>query len=877
MERIGSFVYNAGVGVGSAAGGATEAAQNGVEFGFFWASKIAGALDGAYRGVDKALYTFFMDTSPEDETDVEDSRKTVHGDGFGDTQGTDVILRVEVSRAWELKIAKILSTIFALVIAGLIIALGVIKGQVNFALVFEYGRYFLATLIVACILEALCIWVFVIHLWNIYNAWRTSMVWSRRRLYISSCSCIILGIQIVNLGAMIAGIAVIVSETCRWRNRVSAAMGFVQWTCWNLIFLMFLIMAHNGTILRTKKFLGRIWSVKRVRGTSLMMDAPVRIHVYKVILVVFFQLWPILIFQSIFSFFLDGCDSSDQKNCTLRNDTTAYVSMMIVSCAAYLAIYWYYSSRAAIDIDSRSYAEMKLVRVIFGLQHSFVMPLFLVLMVSIVLLTAINLNSCWTYVQLWLGLAPLQAASTLCCIILSYFYMPVSGRKNTVIFSFLQDLAWTESSLEKSTLARNKMLEYCSSDELVGFPMFCAETSIRHMYIANFVYSCDPSAKEEEEGEEREEERDEGEQQEEEREERDEEEQQEQQEEEPKQKEPKQQKQKKQQKKGRRPGYGNLTDALWVTQADSYDIVCEPSTDTLALLTWSSHGLWISFKGTSSSQNVKTDMNFLKTVHPPARRVDVFNGFFQKGVTPFPMQPRVHRGFYQSWTGNGFNEIVLEKVRSYMASHASSSAIPINITGHSLGGSLATLCAFDLFTEHRDAIDITVYTFGQPRVGNRAFSVDYDAKIVKHFSVIHDQDPIVRIPKGSYKRNGHRVIVNQKGDLIISPNELEMHVLEESTKIKDHFLEGYRKAWMSILKQQFGGKQFVGIESGREGATRLCNTLDLDRALMGTGLDVDMLRKPEEYPQSEEDIEKKKRKKKIVEDEDGTQHMPCMC
>ena len=122
---------------------------------------------------------------------------------------------------------------------------------------------------------------------------------------------------------------------------------------------------------------------------------------------------------------------------------------------------------------------------------------------------------------------------------------------------------------------------------------------------------------------------------------------------------------------------------------------------------------------------------------------------------------------------------------------------------------MATLCAFDVFTEHGDAVDITVYTFGQPRVGNRAFSIDYDNKIRKHFSVIHDQDPVVRVPKGNYKRNGHRCIVNQKGDVIISPTELEMHVLEDTGKIKDHLLEGYRKAWMSVLKQQFGGKQFV--------------------------------------------------------------------
>lgn len=837
MERIGSFIYNTGKGVGngamSAAGGATEAAQTGVDFGLFWGSRITGALDGAYLKIDKALYTLFLDTSSDDSVDLEESRKSVEGYGFGDARKHDVVLRVEVAGSDELKIAKVLSTFFALVIAGFIIAFCVIKGQANFSVVLEYGSYFTATLIVACILEGLCVTVFCIHLWNACVMWKRQMVWSRRRLYISFSSCIALGIQVVNLASSIAAFAIIEGETCYWRNHASGILGLVQWTCWNTTFLSFIMMADNSTIWRKKKSFQRFVSFGYFRSTSLKMDAPVYTHAYKLVLWLFFQVWPVLIFQSIYGFFVQGCDTSDQTNCTLNKDTTAYVSMLIVSCALYLLVYWYYSSRAAIDIESKSYAEMKLVRVIFGLQHSFVMPLFFVLMVSIILLTAINLNSCWTYVQLWLGLAPLQASAAICCIILSFFYMPIS-RRNTAISSFLQDFAWTESSLEKSTLARNKMLEYCSSDQLVNHPMFCAETCIRHLYLANFVYSCESNVIENNAQDVSEE-------------------------------PPIPIKEK--------PGYGKLEDAIWISDAVSHEVVSESSTDTVALLTWSSTGIWISFKGTSSSQNVKTDMNFLKTTHPPARHVDVLGDI--KGIRPLQMHPRVHRGFYSSWIGEGFNDRILEKIRTFVSSHPSSSAIPININGHSLGGALATLCAFDVFTEHGDAVDITVYTFGQPRVGNRAFSIDYDNKIRKHFSVIHDQDPVVRVPKGNYKRNGHRCIVNQKGDVIISPTELEMHVLEDTGKIKDHLLEGYRKAWMSVLKQQFGAKQFVGIESGRDGATRLCSTLDLDRALMGTGLNISGLETSGEYPKSEEDVQKEGQKKKIVEDSDGAQGKCC--
>lgn len=851
MERLGSFVQLTGKGVGTtfqtaanAAEGATEVAQNGMDFGLFWGSKIAGALDGVYRGVDKALYTFLMDTSREEGEggDQEEPCETVRGNGFGETDRQDVILRVEVARPWELKVAKIVSTVSAIIIAGLIIALCVIKVHINFSELLKNGRYFVGNLAIVCVLEALCLVVFFAFIAKVWTARKRHLVWSRRRLYISSCSFIILILQIINLGAMIGSMAAIEKEVCRWRNYSSAILGMVQWTCWNTTFMFFVIMAHNGTIWRnTSRMMHRLGSSKMVRGTSLMMDAPVRTHVYKLVLWVFFQVWPVLLLYSIWYFLTEECVENSTSECLLKEDTTAYIAMKIVSCGLYLVVYWFYSSRAAIDIESKSYAEMKLVRVIFGLQHSFVMPLFLVLMLSIILLTAIKLNSCWTYVELWLGIAPLQTSGVLCSVILAYFYMPVSAKKNTIIHSFLQELAWTEDSLEKSTITRNKMLEFCSSEELVTHPMFCVETSIRHLYLSNFVYSCTPEMEKHDtlhttnDGDTTD---------------------------------------------GKledaiQAGCGNLKDALWLTNTASFQVLCEPSTDTVALLLWSQQCLWISFKGTSSSQNVKTDIDFFKVIHPPKRRVNVLGGF--KRLTPLQSKPRVHRGFYKSWTGNAFSKTVLEKIRSFIASYDLSQQVPIHITGHSLGGALATLCAIDIATEHGDTVDLTVYTFGQPRVGNRAFSVEYDSLIVKHFSVIHDQDPVVRVPKGDYKRNGHRCIVNQKGDVIVSPTELEMHVLDGPSKIKDHFLEGYRKAWMTIVKQQFGAKQLMGIEPGRDGATRLCHALDLDRALMGSGLHITSLETYGEYPKSQEELEREKRKekKKIVDDSDGTRVFSC--
>ena len=51
---------------------------------------------------------------------------------------------------------------------------------------------------------------------------------------------------------------------------------------------------------------------------------------------------------------------------------------------------------------------------------------------------------------------------------------------------------------------------------------------------------------------------------------------------------------------------------------------------------------------------------------------------------------------------------------------------------------MATLAAMDLAKAHPD-VQLVVYTFGQPRVGNRGFAQEYNRYVPHHFSVINDQ------------------------------------------------------------------------------------------------------------------------------------------
>jgi len=64
-------------------------------------------------------------------------------------------------------------------------------------------------------------------------------------------------------------------------------------------------------------------------------------------------------------------------------------------------------------------------------------------------------------------------------------------------------------------------------------------------------------------------------------------------------------------------------------------------------------------------------------------------------------------------------------------------------TGHSLGGALATLAAYDISKELQEsgqgAVKVMCYSFGAPRTGNHAFAHDYNLRVPDTWSIINDQ------------------------------------------------------------------------------------------------------------------------------------------
>ncbi|KAL0573172.1 hypothetical protein V5O48_008782 [Marasmius crinis-equi] len=102
----------------------------------------------------------------------------------------------------------------------------------------------------------------------------------------------------------------------------------------------------------------------------------------------------------------------------------------------------------------------------------------------------------------------------------------------------------------------------------------------------------------------------------------------------------------------------------------------------------------------------------------------------------------IHDGFQKTFERTA--DEVLAAVKRGLAEFKSTK---VHVTGHSLGGSIATLEALLLRQELDSSIEIETTVFGLPRVGNKEFADFVDEMLGNTFARISNQDdPVPRLP-----------------------------------------------------------------------------------------------------------------------------------
>ncbi|VVB15096.1 unnamed protein product [Arabis nemorensis] len=107
----------------------------------------------------------------------------------------------------------------------------------------------------------------------------------------------------------------------------------------------------------------------------------------------------------------------------------------------------------------------------------------------------------------------------------------------------------------------------------------------------------------------------------------------------------------------------------------------------------------------------------------------------------------VHHGFYIAYHNTTVRPAVLGAVKRVKKSYGEN--INIMVTGHSMGGAMASFCGLDLVVNEGEE-NVQVMTFGQPRVGNAAFASYYSLLVPNTFRIIHDHDMVPHLPPYYY-------------------------------------------------------------------------------------------------------------------------------
>lgn len=106
--------------------------------------------------------------------------------------------------------------------------------------------------------------------------------------------------------------------------------------------------------------------------------------------------------------------------------------------------------------------------------------------------------------------------------------------------------------------------------------------------------------------------------------------------------------------------------------------------------------------------------------------------------------------------------------------------------GHSLGGAMATICASRCFLSHIKSTPRQLYTFGSPRVGNKAY---VNHVKLEHYRWVNNNDLVTRVPPlfMGYRHTGARMYLNAYG---------KFRPLTAPQRAKDR----WRGFWMGVKK-----------------------------------------------------------------------------
>ncbi len=165
--------------------------------------------------------------------------------------------------------------------------------------------------------------------------------------------------------------------------------------------------------------------------------------------------------------------------------------------------------------------------------------------------------------------------------------------------------------------------------------------------------------------------------------------------------------------------------------------------ETQAFVMANNNMIVVSFRGTEPTkiEDWLTDLNF--------------------NYVDGPLEGRVHDGFFTALNN------VWQKLERTISRFRANKPKSLWITGHSLGAAVATLAVAKLRDQDRPVDGL--YTFGQPRTGDRTFARNFNMEFKPYaFRFVNNNDIVTRVPPRAMKFShvGTFRYFTESGDLV---------------------------------------------------------------------------------------------------------------
>lgn len=129
----------------------------------------------------------------------------------------------------------------------------------------------------------------------------------------------------------------------------------------------------------------------------------------------------------------------------------------------------------------------------------------------------------------------------------------------------------------------------------------------------------------------------------------------------------------------------------------------------------------------------------------------------------------VHAGFQRSYL----------RLRSQvLAALDGQRDVHLFITGHSLGGAIAALMAYDMGVNRPNQFrSITSITSGAPRVGNPSFARSFERYVPDNLRVVVNRDPVPNVPylNGRYQHAGRLLVIARGSGDLVPHDDMDVH------------------------------------------------------------------------------------------------------